>query len=133
LILPHYQGKNWYEIPNGSWYSSWRARPSNGGASRRGPNVGVFYFYQCFADKAEGTQYDWKLNEHFPIDGDITDYSVGAGIPFARTYNMTITRISLAGCLDGCGGASGDGSVEGASMTFHAAFMPYVDTHNKSL
>lgn len=141
LILPHYTGKAWYEIPNGAWYSSWKARwccgtPGYGGGgwnhnssggTRGNTNVGINWFYQVFADRAVGTQFDWRLVRHTPNLPSVSNYTSTPGVPFATTYNMAITRASLAGCLDGCGFNSNSGTVSSADMLFHAAFMPFAD------
>ena len=114
LQLGVHTGKKWYEIPNGAWYSSWNRKK------------GCQWFYQVFADKVTGTQYDWSLQQWKP---NITamSYSKQSGKPFATTYDMQIKRATLAGCLDGCGGASGDDAVKTDKMIFSSAFMPMLD------
>lgn len=114
LQLGVYSGKKWYEIPNGAWYSSWNYKK------------GCQWFYQVFADKVTGTQYDWSLQQWKP-NTTATSYTKQAGNPFATTYDMQIKRATLAGCLDGCGGASGDDAVKTDKMIFSSAFMPMVD------
>lgn len=136
VVLNYYPGKNWYKIPNGAWFSSWRTVPcdASGRVSAKRPKnadgVQVDYFFQMFADKATGEQYDWnKIIWTPPADTTGTDllYTKGAAIPFATTYNMTISRLTLAGCLDGCGGAVGDGSVSAPELLSDVAFMPATD------
>ncbi len=114
LQLGVHSGKKWYEIPNGAWYSSWNRIK------------GCQYFYQVFADKVSGTQYDWQLQQWKPNTA-ATVYTKQAGKPFATTYDMQIKRATLAGCLDGCGGASGDDAVKTDKMIFSSAFMPMLD------
>ncbi|HOY66345.1 MAG TPA: hypothetical protein PLP29_05600 [Candidatus Ozemobacteraceae bacterium] len=114
LQLEYYPGKKWYEIPNGAWYSSWKYVKGCG------------WFYQVFADLVTGTQYDWTLYKWAP-NTTATVYSQQAGNTFATTYDMSIKRATLAGCLDGCGGASGNEAIKSDKMVFSSAFMPVVD------
>jgi len=120
LQLDYYAGKKWYEIPNGAWYSSWKYVKGCG------------WFYQVFADQVSGTQYDWTLDKWAP-DATATAYSKQAGSIFATTYDMSIKRATLAGCLDGCGGASGNESIKSDEMIFSSAFMPIVDSSGKTV
>lgn len=119
LQLGVYPGKKWYEIPNGAWYSSWNHIK------------GCQYFYQVFADKVTGTRYDWSLVQWQP-DTTATLYTRNSEAPFATTYDMQIKRATLAGCFDGCGGASGDESVKTDKMIFSSAFMPMPDKSGKA-
>jgi hypothetical protein len=114
LVLPHYTGKKWYEIPNGAWYSSWRAKAGT-----------TSHYYQCYRDFATGTQKEWRLVEFNPTNALSTNYTRKARAPFATTYEMHFARSVLAGCLDGCGGSSGSAKTSGSTMTFDAAFMPF--------
>jgi hypothetical protein len=114
LQLPHYPGRNWYEIPNYAWFSSWRYIKGCG------------WFYQVFSDRATGTQFDWKLIPWKP-NAAATTYAKQPGNQFATTYAMSIQRATLAGCLDGCGGASGNETISTGEMVFSPAFMPTVD------
>lgn len=115
LTLKYYPGKKWYIIPNGAWYSSWKHRKGCG------------WYYQVFADRVSGTQYDWRLISWQPKNIRASSYSSNPQGPFATTYDMVVKRATLAGCLDGCGGSSGSGGVEMGEMIFSAAFMPFAD------
>lgn len=123
LALGIYSGKSWYEIPNGSWYSSWRT----GGAV----NNGYSTFYVVFGDKEEGKAHDWKLYTWTPNDLNLDSpvYSSSVGSTVATSYDKQIARQMLAGCLDGCGGASGSGSGVADSMINDLAFMPPIKTN----
>lgn len=131
LVLPHYPGKKWYEIPNGAWFSSWRLRKGDGGSS---PFPGGRYYYQCFRDYATGQQFDWRMVEHNPKTVKASSYTRKANAPFATTYKMSLTRGVIAGCLDGCGGSQAKpGTTSSSDMIFHAAFMPYSDKGNPAV
>ncbi len=117
LTLDKYDGRNWYEIPNGSWYSSWKTAGA----------VGSFgTFYVVFGDKEEGKAHNWKLFTWAPnnpnLDAPVYTNTIGKIV--ATSYDKKITRQIFAGCLDGCGGASGSGSGVADEMTNDLAFMP---------
>ncbi len=117
LSLDKYSGRNWYEIPNGAWYSSWKT----GGA------IGNFStFYVVFGDKEDGKAHKWTLFTWNPdnMNLDAPNYSSNPGQVVATSYDKKITRQIFAGCLDGCGGASGSGSGVADEMTNDLAFMP---------
>ena len=66
--------------------------------------------------------------EHNPTTVKASAYNRKANAPFATTYEMSITRGVIAGCLDGCGGSvANPSSISSGQMIFHAAFMPYSD------
>lgn len=117
LTLNKYDGRNWYEIPNGSWYSSWKTA---------GAVHGFSTFYVVFGDKEEGKAHNWKLFTWKPNDPnfDAPVYTNTVGTVVATSYDKKITRQIFAGCLDGCGGASGSGSGVADEMTNDLAFMP---------
>jgi len=117
LTLDKYTGKNWYEIPNGAWYSSWKTGSAIGGFST---------FYVVFGDKEEGKAHNWTLFTWDPdnLNLDAPVYTSNAGKVVATSYDKKITRQIFAGCLDGCGGASGSGSGVADEMTNDLAFMP---------
>lgn len=117
LLLNTIPGKNWYEIPNGSWYSSWKAASA----------VGSFgTFYVVFGDKEEGKAHNWTLYSWTPnnLNLDAPVYTSNSGKVVATSYDKKISRQVFAGCLDGCGGASGSGSGVADEMTNDLAFMP---------
>ncbi|HNS08595.1 MAG TPA: hypothetical protein PKN29_02785 [Candidatus Ozemobacteraceae bacterium] len=117
LTLNKYDGRNWYEIPNGSWYSSWKTA---------GAVHGFSTFYVVFGDKEEGKAHNWKLFTWTPNNPnlDAPVYANTVGKVVATSYDKKITRQIFAGCLDGCGGASGSGSGVADEMTNDLAFMP---------
>ncbi|MDN5277976.1 MAG: hypothetical protein PWR01_1941 [Clostridiales bacterium] len=114
-----YSGKRWYSIPNGSWYSSWRRKSARGG-----PGGGIFYV--VYGDKVTGQPHNWTLYTYKPdnINADAPNYSSNAGSVVAVSYDKKITRQIFAGCLDGCGGASGSGGGVADPMVNDLAFMP---------
>jgi hypothetical protein len=112
-----YPGRQWYEIPNGSWYSSWYARRA----------VGRYRtFYQVCGDKEEGQPHYWKLYTWTPnnINADRPSYRRTTGATVATSYDKRINRQVFAGCLDGCGGSHGSGSAVAEPMYNDVAFMP---------
>lgn len=118
IPLGIYSGKSWYSIPNGAWYSSWRTKPARGGPTG--------YFYVVYGDKVEGQPHNWTLYTYTPdnIFADAPNYSSTAGQVVAVSYDKKITRQIFAGCLDGCGGASGSGGGVADPMINDLAFMP---------
>lgn len=147
LILPYYSGKDWYYVPNGAWYSSWKARwccgtdgfvritggpwaqnHNSSGGTRGIGHVGVDFYYQVFADKASGTQYDWRLVEWNPDETfNVYEQNDSDDGIFATTYAMSVQRASLAGCLDGCGFEADEDEIDATDMIFDAAFMTYTE------
>ncbi len=117
--LGEYSGKKWYQIPNQSWYSNWKT----GGATSNG----YTYFYYVFGDRVQEKKHNYYLYTWTPSNpgNDDPGYSGGhSDQKVAETKEEKITRKVLAGCLDGCGGASGSGSAEAASMLSDIAFQP---------
>jgi hypothetical protein len=121
IPLTIYSGKNWYEIPNGAWYSSWRTKNAVGAFST---------FYVVYGDKEEGKAHNWTLYTYTPDDLnlDVPTYTSNTGQVVAISYDKKITRQIFAGCLDGCGGASGSGSGVADPMVNDIAFMPPIKT-----
>lgn len=117
-----YSGKQWYTIPNESWYSSWR----QGNAS--GNSISKFYF--VFGDRVDVKYHNFNLYTWNPRDNtiDTPDYSNVVGSVVAQTKEEKVSRNVYAGCLDGCGGASGSGSAEAASKLNDIAFQPPLKT-----
>ncbi|MDD3147659.1 MAG: hypothetical protein PHD82_10180, partial [Candidatus Riflebacteria bacterium] len=117
LFLDKITGKNWYEIPNGAWYSSWKSAKAVGSFSS---------FYVVFGDKEEGKAHKWTLYSWTPnnLNLDAPTYTSNSGNVVATSYDKKISRQVFAGCLDGCGGASGSGSGVADEMTNDLAFMP---------
>jgi len=109
---PIFPGRSWYSIPNGAWYSTWQTGTTNGS------NGGTFY--KVFQDTLQGQAHNWKLNSWkdgsgaYPVEGN----TVGT------SYDTRWYRRIYAGCLDGCGGASGSGSGNAKPMFTSVAFMP---------
>lgn len=116
LPLGIYPGKSWYEIPNGAWYSSWHTKNAIGWTNK---------FYVVYGDKVEGQPHNWTLYTHTPsdINADAPSYSSAAGQIVAVSYDKKITRQIFAGCVDGCGGASGSGGGVADPMITDLAFM----------
>ena len=113
-------GKQWYKIPNGSWYSTWQSKPTQSGSPGPDPDK---KFYQVFGDFVEGKPRYWKLttwdsNTKSPDDDPTIGDTVGT------TYDIKISRTILAGCLDGCGGATGSGEGSANPMYVSVAFQP---------
>ncbi len=121
IPLGVYPGKSWYSIPNGSWYSSWRTKHCQ--SSRPGPKG---YFYVVYGDNVKGRPHNWTLYTHTPdnAEADAPKYSSAAGRVVAVSYDKRVSRQIFAGCLDGCGGASGSGSSVADPMITDLAFMP---------
>lgn len=126
-------GKTWYSIPNSSWYSNWKtasADPmgdycySNGryGYSYNGFNT----FYYVFGDKVNAKYHNYNLYTWTPDNPqlDKPNYNGYVGSVVAQTKEEKVSRDILAGCLDGCGGASGSGSSQAAEMHSDIAFQP---------
>lgn len=120
LALDKIDGKNWYHIPNGAWYSSWKTATAI--------HNGYTWFYVVFGDKEEGKAHNWKLFTWSPnnLNLDAPAYSSSTGATVAVSYDKKITRQIFAGCLDGCGGASGSGSGVADVWLNDLAFMPPV-------
>ena len=113
-----YSGRQWYQIPNYSWYSSWRT----GGATSNG----YTYFYYVYGDRVQVKNHNYYLWTWSPNDAekDTPSYSRNSGNIVAKTKEEKISRDCLAGCLDGCGGASGSGSASPKPMLNDIAFQP---------
>ncbi|NLF97770.1 MAG: hypothetical protein GX569_13615 [Candidatus Riflebacteria bacterium] len=117
---PMFPGKQWYLVPNGAWYSTWQSKPTQSGAYGPHPDR---IFYQVFRDYVTGRPRYWKLTTW-----DSNTKSIGApaniGPVVGTTYDVQIARKILAGCLDGCGGATGSGSGTANPMWVSVAFQP---------
>lgn len=126
IPLGVYPGRNWYAIPNGAWFSSWRTKPCQ--PSSPGP---AGYFHVVYGDKEVGQPHNWTLYTYTPddINADAPNYSSNAGQVVAVSYDKRITRQIFAGCLDGCGGASGSGSGVADPMVTDLAFMPPIKSN----
>jgi len=113
-----YSGKQWYQIPNYSWYSSWRT----GGATSNG----YTYFYYVYGDRVQVKNHNYHLWTWSPSNAelDTPSYSKNTGNVVAVTKEEQIARDCLAGCLDGCGGASGSGSSSPKPLLNDIAFQP---------
>ncbi len=127
--LGEYSGKTWYKIPNGSWYSNWKTASAdamgdykNGRYSYNGFNK----FYYVFGDKVNAKYHNYFLYTWTPDNPqlDKPNYNGYVGSQVAQTKEEKVNRDILAGCLDGCGGASGSGSSEAATMHSDIAFQP---------
>ncbi len=117
LYLEAYKDKAWYEIPNQAWYSSWKTAKAVGKFST---------FYVVFGDREKGKAHKWTLYTWKPSNMylDAPSYSSSKGSVVATSYEKQVERRIYAGCLDGCGGASGSGSSAADEMTNDLAFMP---------
>ncbi len=117
-------GKQWYKIPNASWYSVWKT----GEGYPWTTNQGFDYFYFVFGDKEQYKAHKYYLYTHVPNDEtlDKPDYSSNSGAMVAQSNETKVSRDILAGCLDGCGGASGSGTGQAAVMLSDIAFQPPV-------
>ncbi|MBF0408593.1 MAG: hypothetical protein HQM10_14685 [Candidatus Riflebacteria bacterium] len=108
-------GKQWYRIPNQSWYQSWDTASAIGGYS---------VSYKVYGDKVEGKRHNWQLLKW-------TDSNYPSGPPTSPTppvvgisYELRTNREILNGCLDGCGGATGNYTSPAKPMYTSVAFMP---------
>ena len=121
-----YDDKTWYKIPNGSWYSTWKQGDCQSGKSFK-------KFYMVFGDKLEVKNHDYKLWTWTPNDPELDKpkYTKDVGSTVAETQEEKFTREVLAGCLDGCGSASGNGSVDPKPMHNDIAFQPPVKNQPK--
>ena len=122
--------KKWYQIPNASWYSNWKtgsADPMGDYKSGKGYLYNGFNtFYYVFGDKVEEKNHNYKLWTWTPSDAEVDtpSYSKNTGDTVAVTKEQKISRNVYAGCLDGCGGASGSGSAQPLPMLNDIAFQP---------
>ena len=112
-----FSDRDWYEIPNGSWYSTWKQGTCENGKSK---------FYMVYGEKLEVKNHDYKLWTWTPenAEKDTPVYSKDVGSSVAETREEKFTRNVLAGCLDGCGSAKGNGSVDPKPMHNDIAFQP---------
>ena len=117
---PEYSGKQWYQIPNYSWYSSWRTGTAD-------PYWNGYYtFYYVYGDRVQVKNHNYYLWTWSPNNAelDTPSYSKNTGNIVAKTKEEQISRDCLAGCLDGCGGASGSGSASPKPLLNDIAFQP---------
>ena len=117
--LGEYSGKPWFKIPNESWYSCWKtgAAVSNG----------FTYFYFVMGDKVQSLSHNYYLYRWNPSNKNADNPGYGSGIKgssVATTKDIKVSRNILAGCLDGCGGASGSGSGPADEKISDTAFQP---------
>lgn len=127
-------GKKWYQIPNASWYSNWKtgsADPMGDYGKKSNGKYGYLYngfntFYYVFGDKVQEKNHNYKLWTWNPNDPekDTPSYTKNTGDTVAVTKEEKISRNVYAGCLDGCGGASGSGSAQPLPMLNDIAFQP---------
>ena len=117
--LGEYSGKTWFKIPNESWYSCWK--------TARAVSNGFTYFYYVMGDRVQCMVHDYYLYKWKPtnITADNPGYGgYEAGSRVARTKDVKVSRNVYAGCLDGCGGASGSGSGPADEKISDTAFQP---------
>jgi hypothetical protein len=119
---PTFPGKQWYLVPNGAWYSTWQSKPTQSGSAGPHPDR---IFYQVFRDYVTGRPRLWKLTTWDSSVRNIGDPAI-VGDVVGTTYDVEISRKILAGCLDGCGGATGTGSGTANPMWVSVAFQPPV-------
>ncbi len=115
-----YSGRQWYQIPNYSWYSSWRTGTAD-------PYWNGYYtFYYVYGDRVQVKNHNYYLWTWNPSNAelDTPSYSKNTGNIVAKTKEEQISRDCLAGCLDGCGGASGSGSSSPKPLLNDIAFQP---------
>ena len=83
--LPYYNGKAWYQIPNGAWYSSWKS--CNGYS-------GYGTYYQAFRDYYSGNYFDWNLYVYTsPTSLDYGNADELLSRNIMRTEQKTFTRM----------------------------------------
>jgi len=102
-------GRTWYQIPNGSWYSTWHTAAA----------LGQGYSYKVYRDRVEARYHNWNL--YYFVDGMAGAANQGT---VAQSADTRIARSILNGCLDGCGGASGNSNWDAKPMYTSVAFMP---------
>ncbi|MBI3038263.1 hypothetical protein HYY75_04300, partial [bacterium] len=103
--------KPWYEIPNGSWYSTWHSTSA----------VGAFSIaYKVYWDRVEGKNHTWN-QLRWPNGVGPTLINDGA---VAVTSDLRFNRAILNGCLDGCGGATGQSTSDAKPLYTSIAFTP---------
>ncbi len=124
--LGEYSGKPWFKIPNESWYSCWKTS-----RTESGQNGGSFYY--VMGDRVQAKYHDYYLYQWKPKDATLKNPGYGTGSEgggfeegntVAQTKEENIERTVYAGCLDGCGGASGSGSAEALAKISDTAFQP---------
>ncbi|NLM17540.1 MAG: hypothetical protein GX221_07470 [Candidatus Riflebacteria bacterium] len=145
LALGVYSGKQWFKIPNGAFYSSWRQKPSDFVTSDSWKGYSWVtryvpldswpprYFYVVYSDKVCNTPHHWVLVTNEPqIDNDtaknLNYQRKNPGEVVGVTNDSAVYRQILAGCMDGCGGASGEGSGVSQPLLADVAFMPKDNT-----
>ena len=124
LKLGVYSGRSWYSIPNGSFYSTWLEKKTEKGFLWIKPDFSKFY--TVMGDKNTARIHKYNLNTWTAPDINIDRpvYRNKEGAVVAETKELKIQRQVLAGCLDGCGGASGSGSADAAKVINDIAFQP---------
>lgn len=123
LRLGTYSNRQWYSIPNGAFYSTWMQKDVE---SYYRSSYGFDKFYAVFGDRATVKRHKYNLYTWTAPDISLDKplYSGTAGEEVAETKETKFERQVLAGCLDGCGGASGSGSTEAAEVKSDIAFQP---------
>ncbi len=125
--LPYYQGKNWYKIPNGAWYSTWRYFYGRGYSYQPAEPDDKMYG-QTYCDLYVGATYDWNLTtDGFEgVSGaNINNYKQTAAQRLVQTSKTSIIRGIICNCLDSCGVSTGPvAETEAYDVIFSAAFMP---------
>lgn len=117
--LPIYSGKQWYEIPNRSWYSVWKESGATGSFSTE---------FWVFGDVEQIKPHFYHLWTWTPTEAtandDVPHYDKDAGSLVAQCNEVKVDRNVRGGCLDGCGGASGNGSAIADVIRSDIAFQP---------
>ncbi len=116
-------GKQWYAVPNGSWYSSWNTAPTNGNYSGLVPQPPTSYVVN--QDTFVGNNYNWKLLTW--RDG-MTAPSTGPSV--GSSYQYTFSRNRRNACLDSCQTSTTPYGVSFVPRFTSVAFMPFTMNGN---
>ncbi len=118
LALREYSGRNWYAIPNGSWYSSWHR---NQYSSTSG--------YMVYNDTEKVVNHNYHKvtwTNSTPASNDVdypTTGSMGAN-PIATSEEVTTERYFVCGCLDSCQADGGTGTSDPEKPKTDIAMQP---------
>ncbi len=118
-----YAGKQWYAIPNGSWYSSWNTSTTDGNYSGLRPQPPTSYVVN--QDTFTGNNYNWKLLSWRDGQGDPT-----TGPTVGSSYEYSFSRNRRNACLDSCNVSNNPYGVTFVPRFTSVAFMPYTMNGN---
>jgi|GEM_PF-7103631 len=105
-----FPGKNWFAIPNKSWYQTWNPLPASGSHG---------YSYQIFYDHLELRRREWiEAFWHGNLRGETEEKFLG------EIFQERLKRLMLNGCLDACGNGGGSMVFEDADPISSIFWVP---------